>query len=169
MPVASFRQVTLGAALAFLAGVPVTSLEQSWQQHEIQARLPASCPDYNGYAQKPHEPRTKGRLALPYMRPTKECRTFNSPAVEVSCPSPISNFPQLLASIEQPYPLLPMATIILIANFEPQQKVIKDVTSRIKDPDLARLFENTFPSTLDTTVKYFDPKVNLAFIITGVS
>lgn len=62
-----------------------------------------------------------------------------------------------------------MATIILIANFEPQQKVIKDVTSRIKDPDLARLFENTFPSTLDTTVKYFDPKVNLAFIITGVS
>lgn len=39
---------------------------------------------------------------------------------------------------------------------------------RLKDPDLARLFENTFPSTLDTTVKYFDPKANLAFIITGV-
>lgn len=39
---------------------------------------------------------------------------------------------------------------------------------RLKDPDLARLFENTFPSTLDTTVKYFDPDVNLAFIITGV-
>ena len=39
---------------------------------------------------------------------------------------------------------------------------------RIKDPDLARLFENTFPSTLDTTVKYFDPEANLAFIITGV-
>jgi hypothetical protein len=40
---------------------------------------------------------------------------------------------------------------------------------RIKNPDLARLFENTFPSTLDTTVKYFDPSLNLAFIITGVS
>lgn len=40
--------------------------------------------------------------------------------------------------------------------------------SRIKNPDLARLFENTFPSTLDTTVKYFDPKINLAFIVTGV-
>lgn len=39
----------------------------------------------------------------------------------------------------------------------------------LKDPDLARLFENTFPSTLDTTVKYFDPDVNLAFIVTGVS
>lgn len=34
------------------------------------------------------------------------------------------------------------------------EKVIKDVTSRMKDPDLARLFENTFPSTTDTTVKF---------------
>lgn len=40
---------------------------------------------------------------------------------------------------------------------------------RIKNPDLARLFENAFPSTLDTTVKYFDAKKNLAFIVTGVS
>lgn len=39
----------------------------------------------------------------------------------------------------------------------------------MKNPDLSRLFENTFPSTLDTTVKYFDPDVNLAFVITGVS
>lgn len=57
--------------------------------------------------------------------------------------------------------------------------------ARLQDPDLARLFENTFPNTLgaystavdpvssnsgvDTTVKYFDPEQNLAFIITGVS
>ncbi|KAM0516108.1 hypothetical protein ACHAPE_005731 [Trichoderma viride] len=34
------------------------------------------------------------------------------------------------------------------------ERVIKEVTSRIKDPDLARLFENTFPSTTDTTVKF---------------
>ncbi|KAK7742518.1 hypothetical protein SLS63_000082 [Diaporthe eres] len=34
------------------------------------------------------------------------------------------------------------------------EKVIKDVTSRMKDPDLARLFENAFPSTTDTTVKF---------------
>ncbi|KAF8309756.1 hypothetical protein DL93DRAFT_2170181 [Clavulina sp. PMI_390] len=45
--------------------------------------------------------------------------------------------------------------------------VIANVTSRMKDPDLARLFENAFPNTLDTTVKYFDPSLNLAFIITG--
>jgi hypothetical protein len=40
---------------------------------------------------------------------------------------------------------------------------------RLKDPDLARLFENTFPSTLDTTVSYFNADENIAFIITGVS
>lgn len=34
------------------------------------------------------------------------------------------------------------------------EKVIEDVTSRMKDPDLARLFENTYPSTTDTTVKF---------------
>ncbi|KAI1149565.1 hypothetical protein F4825DRAFT_47976 [Nemania diffusa] len=34
------------------------------------------------------------------------------------------------------------------------EKVIEDVISRMKDPDLARLFENTFPSTTDTTVKF---------------
>ncbi|KAF8137731.1 Six-hairpin glycosidase-like protein [Mycena galopus ATCC 62051] len=47
------------------------------------------------------------------------------------------------------------------------ENVIANMTSRIKDPDLARLFENTFPNTLDTTVKYFNATLNLAFIITG--
>src|SRR4051794_22823783 len=39
---------------------------------------------------------------------------------------------------------------------------------KLKDPDLAMLFTNTFSSTLDTTVRYFDNEKNLAFIITGV-
>ncbi|KII95373.1 glycoside hydrolase family 125 protein [Plicaturopsis crispa FD-325 SS-3] len=47
------------------------------------------------------------------------------------------------------------------------EKVIEDMKERIRDPDLARLFENTFPNTLDTTVKYFNATENLAFIITG--
>ncbi|ORY59730.1 uncharacterized protein BCR38DRAFT_498577 [Pseudomassariella vexata] len=34
------------------------------------------------------------------------------------------------------------------------EKVIDDLTSRMKDPDLARLFENAFPSTTDTTIKF---------------
>ncbi|KAI0829436.1 Six-hairpin glycosidase-like protein [Trametes gibbosa] len=47
------------------------------------------------------------------------------------------------------------------------EKVISDMKARLKDPDLARLFESTFPNTLDTTVKYFNATENLAFIITG--
>lgn len=34
------------------------------------------------------------------------------------------------------------------------EKVIEDVTSRMTDKDLARLFENAFPNTLDTTVRW---------------
>lgn len=34
------------------------------------------------------------------------------------------------------------------------ERVIEEVTSRIKDPDMARLFENAFPSTTDTTIKF---------------
>ncbi|KAF9483987.1 hypothetical protein BDN70DRAFT_798797 [Pholiota conissans] len=88
----------------------------------------AQCPDYTTYSQTPHDPVSTGPLALPFMRPTPACRTFNSSAVE---------------------------------------KVIMDMKSLMKDPDLARLFENTFPNTLDTTVKYFSESENLAFIITG--
>ncbi|KAL8723534.1 MAG: hypothetical protein Q9225_000169 [Loekoesia sp. 1 TL-2023] len=34
------------------------------------------------------------------------------------------------------------------------EKVIDDLTSRMKDKDLARIFENAFPNTLDTTVRW---------------
>ncbi len=34
------------------------------------------------------------------------------------------------------------------------ETVISDVTKRMKNPDLARVFENAFPSTTDTTVKF---------------
>ncbi|EAU84952.2 hypothetical protein CC1G_00471 [Coprinopsis cinerea okayama7 len=47
------------------------------------------------------------------------------------------------------------------------EKVIQDMNGLLKDPDLARLFENTFPNTLDTTVRYYSEEHNLAFIITG--
>ncbi|KAI6369282.1 hypothetical protein MCOR25_004463 [Pyricularia grisea] len=46
-------------------------------------------------------------------------------------------------------------------NNDAIEKVIKDVTSRMKDPDMARLFENAFPSTTDTTIKFHtDGKTN---------
>ncbi|KAJ7843041.1 Six-hairpin glycosidase-like protein [Mycena leptocephala] len=44
-------------------------------------------------------------------------------------------------------------------NSTAMEKFITDMKARLKDPDIVRLFENTFPNTLDTT--------NLAFIITG--
>ncbi|KAK7470856.1 hypothetical protein VKT23_002272 [Stygiomarasmius scandens] len=47
------------------------------------------------------------------------------------------------------------------------ERVITDMKTRLKDPDIARLFENTFPNTLDTTVRYYNKTENLAFIITG--
>ncbi|KAL8822939.1 MAG: hypothetical protein Q9191_006339 [Dirinaria sp. TL-2023a] len=36
------------------------------------------------------------------------------------------------------------------------EKVIEDITSRMRDKDLARLFENAFPNTLDTTIRWHD-------------
>lgn len=48
------------------------------------------------------------------------------------------------------------------------EEIIADVTSRIEDPDLARLFENCFPNTLDTTVRWHEPgRVPQTFIVTG--
>ncbi|KAF1731577.1 Meiotically up-regulated protein [Beauveria bassiana] len=130
MAVSSPRRVACLALglLASLADATV-SASSARQDLQTQGRTAAGCPDYNTYAKQPHAPYSNGSLKLPYMRPSDECRTFKSPAVE---------------------------------------KVIEDMKARLENPDLARLFENTFPSTLDTTVKYFDPSANLAFIITGV-
>ncbi|ODV83303.1 glycoside hydrolase family 125 protein [[Candida] arabinofermentans NRRL YB-2248] len=38
------------------------------------------------------------------------------------------------------------------------EKIILDMNERLADPDLARLFENAFPNTLDTTILWFDPE-----------
>ena len=77
-------------------------------------------------------PYSGGPLNLPYQRPTEQCRTFTSPAVE---------------------------------------KVIDDVTSRMTDKDMAQLFRNAFPNTLDTTIKWHDDGSSSgkpqSFIVTG--
>ncbi|CAN9116768.1 unnamed protein product [Alternaria alternata] len=75
----------------------------------------AACPDYKNYAMRPHPPYSAGPMELPFQRPSKYCRTFESPLVE---------------------------------------KVIDDMNEKIVDKDLARLFENAFPNTLDTTVRW---------------
>lgn len=87
------------------------------------------CPAYDKYAKVPHKPFTNGKLRLPFQRPSPECRTFNSSAVEAK---------------------------------------LQQVKSQIQDEDVARLWENAYPNTLDTTIKYHrggdDP---LSFIVTG--
>ncbi|ONH67817.1 hypothetical protein BON22_2298 [Cyberlindnera fabianii] len=51
--------------------------------------------------------------------------------------------------------------------------LIDDMKQRIKNPDLARLFENALPNTLDTTILYHtksDPELNAypqSFVVTG--
>ncbi|KAJ7246985.1 hypothetical protein C8J57DRAFT_1081267 [Mycena rebaudengoi] len=45
------------------------------------------------------------------------------------------------------------------------ERVIANLTARMKDRDLARLFENTYGNTLDTTIKWFNE--DLTFVVTG--
>ena len=60
-------------------------------------------------------PYSEGPLELPFQRPSKYCRTFESPLVE---------------------------------------RVIENMNKNMVDKDLARIFENAFPNTLDTTVRW---------------
>jgi len=109
------------AALCVLASL---CIEQAYADETKQspltdararAKILAACPAYEHYARFPHHPYSEGPLELPFQRPAKQCRTFESPLVE---------------------------------------KVIKDMNEKMVDKDLARIFENAFPNTLDTTVKW---------------
>ncbi|GMF08324.1 unnamed protein product [Ambrosiozyma monospora] len=51
------------------------------------------------------------------------------------------------------------------------EEVIEDMKEKLADPDVARLFENAFPNTLDTTILWHSPetkgKLPKTFISTG--
>ncbi|KAK9473006.1 uncharacterized protein V1510DRAFT_377233 [Dipodascopsis tothii] len=48
------------------------------------------------------------------------------------------------------------------------EEVIGEFVARIEDPDLARLFENCFPNTLDTTIRWHDSgREPRTFVVTG--
>ncbi|KAK6586308.1 hypothetical protein PZA11_001365 [Diplocarpon coronariae] len=73
------------------------------------------CIGYERLQDLRQEPLSEGSRKFPYSRPSPECRTFNSPAME---------------------------------------KLIEKMKGLIKDPDLFRLFENSYPNTLDTMIKW---------------
>lgn len=85
--------------------------------------------------------------------PSKQPHTATSPSISPAHTNhpptsrPLSKGPRALP-YQRPHPKCRTFTS------ESIEKVIRDVTSRMSDPDLARLFENTFPSTTDTTVKW---------------
>ncbi|KAI0068999.1 hypothetical protein BV25DRAFT_1792433 [Artomyces pyxidatus] len=96
--------------------------------------------------------------------------TMGVASVVAQCPdyTTFAQFPQGNVSTGPlKLPFMRPAPACRTFNSSAVETVIHDITSRMKDPDLARLFENTFPNTLDTTIKYFSPSENLAFIITG--
>ncbi|KAJ7724361.1 Six-hairpin glycosidase-like protein [Mycena metata] len=115
----------------------------------LAASAGAQCPDFASYSQTPQGNPSAGPLKLPFMRPS---------------PGPsLSSFLPRVVSRRTLTPRVACRTF----NSSAVEKVIVDMKARLKDPDIARLFENTFPNTLDTTVKYFNSTLNLAFIITG--
>ncbi|CAL3963866.1 unnamed protein product [Diplocarpon coronariae] len=73
------------------------------------------CIGYERLQDLRQKPLSEGSRKFPYSRPSPECRTFNSPAME---------------------------------------KLIEKMKGLIKDPDLFRLFENSYPNTLDTMIKW---------------
>ncbi|KAF2744244.1 glycoside hydrolase family 125 protein [Sporormia fimetaria CBS 119925] len=110
--------------LATLATICVLSSRVSSYDEGLQdplfenldpTKYKAACPDYKNFAAHPHPPFSSGPMGLPFQRPHKYCRTFESPAADA-----------------------------LIEKFK----------ADMLDPDLARLFENAFPNTLDTTIRW---------------
>ncbi|KAH6676354.1 hypothetical protein B0J14DRAFT_698417 [Halenospora varia] len=115
------RTFGMRACLLGLAawGTKASTGDDDWEAILAEGTPPAdytrACPDYKKYSQFAHRPFSEGPMALPFQRPSKHCRTFQSPLVE---------------------------------------KVIEEITEKMVDKDMARLFENAFPNTLDTTVRW---------------
>ncbi|KIW01893.1 uncharacterized protein PV09_06736 [Verruconis gallopava] len=102
--------------LALSTTVPAVAQQYRYQDTLFEKeKYAAACPDYRTYSMYGHPPYSQGPLKLPFQRPAKPCRTFESDLVE---------------------------------------EVIEYMNANLVDKDLARIFENAFPNTLDTTVRW---------------
>ncbi|KAG1304007.1 hypothetical protein G6F64_009582 [Rhizopus arrhizus] len=101
------------------------------------------------YSKVFHQPGSGGVLNLPFQRPIESCRKFTSQVIE----SVISNITSKVSKVKEQI------------GYSHQQ---------IVNLDLARLFANAYPNTLDTTIQStacLDPSADdclpLSFVITG--
>ncbi|KAJ6471437.1 Six-hairpin glycosidase-like protein [Mycena sanguinolenta] len=89
-------------------------------------------------------------------------------AVRAQCPdfATYSTFPQGTPSTGPiGLPFMGPAPECRTFNSIAVEKVVANMTSRMMDADLARLFENAYTNTLDTTIKWFNE--DLTFVVTG--
>ena len=91
-----------------------------------------------------------GTKKVPFARPPSSQRNFVSSAVESGCRAHSQ--------------LLSLKTYKLLKNFSLSLPEIVSISKQLRDKELAELFENCFPNTLDTTVSFYNP---LTFVITG--
>ncbi|KAF7317418.1 hypothetical protein HMN09_00478500 [Mycena chlorophos] len=140
--------------------------------HVPVAPAPTSerTPSYNGEAPHPRTASSSRRRPRQMKLQAAFAVATAGVALAQSCPdfTTYSQSPQGTPSdgpLKLPY--MRVAPECRTFNSSAVEDVIGNMTARLKDPDIARLFENTFPNTLDTTVKYFNATENLAFIITG--
>ena len=97
-------------------GLILLGMVVACQTLAIPTPLPPQCPNYEHHSRTMHgKNSTSGKHALPFQRPTTECRTYYSEEVE---------------------------------------EALERLRPKIKDPDLYRLLENSYPNTLDTMVKW---------------
>src|SRR5436309_1386110 len=102
-----------------------------WASLLLPSLTSAQCPLYQNYAEQRHEPFSAGQWNLSYARPIVPCRTFNSKEVE-------DTIDRLRGVIKDPDLFrVRMQTIISISVLT-----------------FSKIFENTWPSTLDTTIAW---------------
>lgn len=80
----------------------------------------------------------------------------------------LAKFPKVIYSKETDFQSMRPVTALRTFSSPAVEELIKIVKSAIKDPELAWMFENCYPNTLDTTVDFeiIDGKPD-TFIITG--